>query len=183
MGSLVEGIWIRNRAPALSLPINAATLAGAANVASHVVSKLADAVGFDEILQDQPSDAASAGAAQHDGQTEADASAPPFGPAHWLDQIVDAIRQRLSHAGVPADAALELDAQPDGRLRVDGDHPKAAAIEATLSADDGLRQRVAQYIQAGGATKISLGSNRNNDLTKFPVAGNIQDRVGGYANW
>ena len=183
MGSLVEGIRVRNRASALNLPINAATIAGAANVASHVVSKLADAVGFDEILQDRSSETASASAAQHDGQADADASASPSGPAHWLDQIVDAIRQRLSHAGVSANSTLELNAQPDGRLRVDGDHPKAAAIEATLSADDGLRQRVAQYVQAGGATKISLGSNRNNDLTKFPPAGNIQDRVGGYANW
>ena len=141
----------------------AALIKDAAHFAGELASRARHAVGFDEVLN-QPQDAKSA--------------VKP-------EEFADAVRTRLSEAGIPlaANQTLNIGVQHDGTIQVDSDHPQAAQIESILNGDPFLASKARQLYRGSGHYDEVFRVMISSDLTRDASLGNILQAPGGYPNW
>ena len=166
MGSLVEGIRISNRAQTLSFSLaHVALIRTAAQLATGVADRVSEAIGFDEILHQQPSEA---------GSDETSPTGPSLGDQ--VRELAEAIRSKLAKHAIEVNRGLRVIVQQDGRLGVGGDHPRVVEIESLLRADRTIDRLAAVVADEAGQPEIAI------DLT---TVGQPENMVapGGYPNW
>lgn len=149
----------------MSLPISTVgAVVGAAKVAREISQGLAQgitqgvsgAIGFDDVLN----------------------QAGPAEPAELTSELIGAIEQRLSDAGINVNQDLSIRITASGQLQFDGDHAQAAEIESILNSDPqitGIANRLAGTDQAQ--------TLQTSGLTIPGGQGNIRNSSGGYPNW
>ena len=137
----------------------------AAQLATGVADRVSEAIGFDEILHQQSSEAG--GGAESSG-------APSL--ADRVRELADAIRSKLAKHAIEVNRGLRVIVQQDGRLGVGGDHPRVAEIESLLRQDSSIDRLAAALAGEAGQPEIAI------DLT---LAGEPENMVapGGYPNW
>lgn len=128
----------------MSLPISPLTILGAAraarDVASSMIEKSSQAVGFDEVLQGvQPAN-------------------PLASLGELSENVIARIRDALRQAGIGVNPPVDLAVQNNGSLAVVGDHERAAEIEAVLSNDRELNRLATQIHALGGPRSLRVAS-------------------------
>ena len=138
----------------------------AAQLATGVADRVSEAIGFDEILHQQPSEATGG------GQTSP--AVPSLGDR--VRELADAIRSKLAKHAIEVNRGLRVIVQQDGRLGVGGDHPRVAEIESLLRSDRTIDRLAAVLADEAGQPEIAI------DLT---TVGQPENMVapGGYPNW
>ena len=130
-------------------------VAGAAKLAQGIAKGIgrgvSEAIGFHDVLSggEQPSSAQRA------------------------TDLIEAIEDRLSSAGIDVNQQLPIGVTDDGKIRLEADHPRAAEIELLLNSD----QRI------GELASHLAGTAEANGLTIRGGQGNIRPSSGGYPNW
>ncbi len=136
----------------MNLPISAAAaVIGAAKLAQGIAQGVSGAIGFHDVLS-QPSEAETGEA---------------------LQQLTEAIGQRLSGAGIEVNQELPIGVTDDGQLRVDSNHPRAAEIESLLNSDDQITAAARRIALSGSVSVLTIPAG----------TGNIAGGSGGYPNW
>ena len=137
----------------------------AAQLATGVADRVSEAIGFEEILQQKPSEA---------GGGEASPNGPSLGDR--VRELADAIRSKLAKHAIEVNRGLRVIVQQNGRLGVGGDHPRVAEIESLLRADRTIDRLAAALADEAGRPEIAI------DLT---IVGEPENMVapGGYPNW
>ncbi|MCG8650484.1 MAG: hypothetical protein MI861_11670 [Pirellulales bacterium] len=106
--------------------------------ASAVAGKVAQAVGFDQILAGSP-------------------DVPSESLETITERVVTGIGNQLDKFGIETNPLLELSVESSGRLSVTSQHDQAARIESILAADENLTRLAEQLHRIGGRVQLRIG--------------------------
>jgi hypothetical protein len=123
----------------------------AKGIASGISRGVSEAIGFHDVLSggDQPSSAERA------------------------TDLVEAIEDRLSKAGIDVNQPLPIGVSDAGKIRVEADHPRAGEIELLLNSDQQISELASHLAGTAEANGLTIGNGQ----------GNIRPSSGGYPNW